>query len=312
MCSLGLGAKRRAKPPGQRRDIRPLKKLLKVAPSVSTALQPPLSSSTITVQEKANSTSAPLETSTQLQVHSNAWNSHTPATTTSMNHNTHSLLTDSSLCVAPNSAFLPVDPLSNLYTIADACVSVDQASDGSCAVPAAPASKANTDMNIASEVVVSENSGLQIFTTINEPYYENHDRTTRRSTSDCLLLLCGGDAGVAAGVSGDEEQYVVQESSMAEEESGSSSFASERDVDNSAPSSSSVVSIYQLLFQLPSVPNTALCTAVVSGVCVRVCVCACVCVCVCMHACVCVCVCVCVYVCVGIHTRACVCIYTFV
>lgn len=39
MCSAGLGAKKRAKPPKQTRDVRPPAKLLKLAPSPVSSMR---------------------------------------------------------------------------------------------------------------------------------------------------------------------------------------------------------------------------------------------------------------------------------
>ena len=165
------------------------------------------------------------------------------------------------------SAFTPVDPFANLYTIVEACLLND--SNGLTTVP--QLSRANPELSIASEVTVLDNNGLQIFTTINEPsYYDNHTSgrnvsngpsTKNISQSVMHSNLCLDDPTVSATPTsgGDDEQYVVQ---------GSSSCDSR---DSTLNSSSSVEpSIYQLLFQLPSVPNNTLCTAVV-GVCLSVC-----------------------------------------
>ena len=255
MCSLGLGGKRRAKPPGQKRDVRPQQKLLKV----TAATNPPASSS--------SSSAAAAATTTKSQRHGRKKNiplSTAEAGPTQCNHpTTNSMdvthysscapLPATSFTITSNSAFTAVNPLSNLHTIADACLSTSTDSGHDSSLPFPLTRKANTGMNIASEVVVSNNSGLQIFTTINEPYHENHQGTDRHAASDQLPLnptLCV-DTEVISGINGDEEQYVVQ---------GSSSCVGGRTGDDA---SSLEPSIYQLLFQLPSVPNTNLCTAVV-------------------------------------------------
>ena len=112
-------------------------------------------------------------------------------------------------------------------------------------------------MSVASEVTVSDSSGLQIFTTIDEPYYtDTHEGAgnagQRVGTGGQETVLsssvCASETVVTRSECGVEEEYVVQGSRSCEETA----------VDESESSS-----IYQLLFQLPSVTNTSLCTAVV-------------------------------------------------
>ena len=155
--------------------------------------------------------------------------------------------------VAHNSAFTPVDPLANLYTIAEACLLNNSASESSSAA-LIHASRSNPELSVASEVTVSDNSGLQIFTTINEPYYiEGHEASSGQVGSvDQGVVPSTVCVGGESAVVGEDEQYVVQGSS-----SGGTRGVSEAVREGAEPS------IYQLLFQLPSKANSSLCTAVV-------------------------------------------------
>ena len=131
-----------------------------------------------------------------------------------------------------------------MYTIANACVSTDARLDDTTL--GGKESHTNTEMSIGSEVMISDSSGLQIFMTINEPCEPDE-----RDNNDChtILSACDENSEATSGSSDeDDDQYVVQLSSPA------------HDITSSEPS------IYQLLFQLPSVPNTSLCGAVVCAV----------------------------------------------
>ncbi|CAI8022107.1 hypothetical protein GBAR_LOCUS13008, partial [Geodia barretti] len=81
------------------------------------------------------------------------------------------------LPVTLNSAVALVDPLANLYTIAEACLLNSPEITASSSTVLPQPSRANPEMSVASEVTVSDSSGLQIFTTINEPYFESHKET---------------------------------------------------------------------------------------------------------------------------------------
>lgn len=104
----------------------------------------------------------------------------------------------------------------------------------------------NTDMSIGSEVMISDNSGLQIFTMINEP--DEPDEGGSCVRNDSSTLFSDNSDATSGSSDEDDDQCVVQQSSSA-------------DMMTDGPSETS---IYQLLFQLPSVPNTSLCSAVVS------------------------------------------------
>ena len=256
MCSLGLGAKRRAKPPSQRRDIRPPQKLLRVGSSllpftsVSTAPNPPAvphSTPQENQKEESPSSSAPNNAT-----HISPNHLFTDSTPGTVHHSSIPIPSTSTSAFRPviptaehtTSSSAPVDPLTNLYTIANACVSTDARLDDTTL--SGKESHTNAEMSIGSEVMISDSSGLQIFTTINEPCEPDE-----RGSNGCPTVLSAcDDNSEATSVSSDEDddQYVVQLSSPA------------HDATTSEPS------IYQLLFQLPSVPNTSLCGAVVCAV----------------------------------------------
>lgn len=266
MCSLGLGAKRRAKPPGQKRDIRPPQKLLRVGTSllpftsISTTTDPPAVPSA-TPQGSQNGSRQklsciPISSAT----HVPSSQSFTDVTTGIVSHSsTHGIsatptttlpVTHAADHTASNS--LPVDPLTNLYTIANACMSTDAKLDTTTS--SSTQSYTNTDMNIASEVMISDNSGLQIFTTINEPYEPDEGGSHVRN--DCSTLLSDNSEATSGSSDEEEDQCVLHQSSSADMMADVSSEAS----------------IYQLLFQLPSVSNTSLCSAVVCAESVVCCV----------------------------------------
>ena len=98
-------------------------------------------------------------------------------------------------------------------------------------------------MSVASEVTVSDSSGLQIFTTINEPFCEG-----TASSGPQLVSAVAADQQTAVGVTETIESGEVEEQCV---------------VQGSSSQTAVEPSIYQLLFQLQSVPNSTLCTAVV-------------------------------------------------
>lgn len=163
------------------------------------------------------------------------------------------------------SALTTVDPLANLYTIAEACflnnvttaASSSTTTSSSSSSSIAQPSRTNPELSVAKEVTVSDNSTLQIFTTINEPYYETQ---TRGHVMSCdhpkkvpsTLSMSDSVAAVA-------EDYVMQASSGQGEAMAVEEEQEEEEEKEVEPS------IYQLLFQLPSAPNASLCTAVVSN-----------------------------------------------
>ena len=317
MCSIGLGGKRRSKPPSQKRDIRPGSKLPRIEsppplPPCSRAsytpppfsslpsLTPPHTTPPVTVPStNSQETRFVLSSSPTFNVSSHNQNSllplsggvafSPPSNSLSVANSPVFLQTTEiaqtrsastpliaatqkdvvvrgsatatlhksgkkprALPVTLNSAVALVDPLANLYTIAEACLlnspEITASSSTSSTLLPQP-SRANPEMSVASEVTVSDSSGLQIFTTINEPYFESHKETASGGPQSVSAVAVDQQTAVGVTetiVSGEvEEQYVVQ---------GSSSPCGQTAVEPS---------IYQLLFQLPSVPNSTLCTAVV-------------------------------------------------
>ena len=275
VCAVGLGGKRRAKPPSQKRDVRPSpQKLLRLATS-------PLSVPT----------SAPLPVPAVMppsflcQAGKDSGEGSTP--NLSLSSDTTHTLTDSSTCTPSTvSAHLPPDQnltrktLSvNLHpdysaTGSTVPVAVDEPTSSnlstvttdertstcsaSLSVFSSIPSKSQSEthaphVSITSDpVTVSENSGFQIFTTINEPYeHEEVEGGNAGTLSKHLLSLSSSvhDYPDVASEGSAAEEFIVQ---------GDSASA-----DATVEVASSAPSIYQLLFQLHSEPNTSLCTAVV-------------------------------------------------
>ena len=262
MCSLGLGAKRRAKPPGQKRDIRPSQKFLRVGTAlipftrVSAPLTLPTSPPSPSSQARRGSrerslSSIPLTsgTVTTPTSHSHTLTDSTAGTHHSSNHShTGNDLTTNddrvSCTTEGGDTSTLIDPLTNLYTIADACSSTAAKSDfpfSSRKQLQFHSSKIHPEIGVGSEVTVSNRSGLQIFQTIDEPY-----EPVSHTTSDHPLSVHDDNSDMASGSSGDE-QCIMQ----------GSSAGGTVEVAPSEPS------IYQLLFRLPSVPNTSLSSEVV-------------------------------------------------
>ena len=305
MCSIGLGGKRRSKPPSQKRDIRPGSKLPRIEsppplPPCSRAsytpppfsslpsLTPPVTalstnsqesrfvlsnSPTFNVSSRNQNSLLPLRGDVAFSPASNSLSvtnspvflqtteiSQTRSASTASTqkdmvvqgsaaatlHKSNHCERLSALPVTLNSSLAPVDPLANLYTIAEACLlnspEITASSSSSSALLSQP-SRANPEMSVASEVTVSDSSGLQIFTTINEPFCEG-----TASSGPQLVSALAADQQTAVGVTETIESGEVEEQCV---------------VQGSSSQTAVEPSIYQLLFQLQSVPNSTLCTAVV-------------------------------------------------
>lgn len=233
VCSLGLGGKRRSKPPSQKRDVRPPQKLQKL----TTCLTMSGSLVTSTPPSTTVSTSSTSQTSHGSMDYTLPL-SRISIASTQMSHTASNTTTHSSLDKILPSSSGTVKEASSALDLADT-EAEHSAASGLCL-------KVDSLVCVAPEpVAVSDTCGFQIFTTINEPY-EHREVVVEDAHSE--ELVPSKDHETISTNSSSEEQYTCTLENHSSSVLGANSQSS----------------IYQMLFELPSEPNISMYNAVVS------------------------------------------------
>ena len=258
-CSRGLGGKRRSKPPAQKRDVRPPKKLLKFNTPPLTATSPVTPSNPHNVCVEVGQTPIPIQNQPLATTECTESNNPPPSShflpSSYYSHlpPSHALPASSRILVPTSFTFdqssqipspaIHVSSYTPTTQTGKCATSTMHKNEPSSLLTGKPG-KASVSELAAQPVMLSRVSGFQIFSTINEPSGDNINQGTSKLLPSPSLSC----TNPSQAISKEKEEFITQ-GSVQEEEA---------EVEHSSDSS-----IYQLLFDLPSQLNTAIFDSVV-------------------------------------------------